>query len=576
MIRLNLVFYRIALLVMLCFSAQIALAQNNLDRRISISVKQIKLADFLTEIGKKGNFYFSYSSDLINTDSLITVAVNSKPVRILLDDIFKDAVAYKESPGYVILRPTPNRLKLMPDTSDEPDNMFDISGYVLDDHTGAAVPFASVYEKHLLISTLTDQQGFFKLKFKATGAVTLTVSKEMYKDTSVSFLSKVIVAVKPHNYNYTADTGSTSTERSWLGRLFISSGMKTQAKNIGEFIADVPVQTSFVPGFGTHGLMSSQIINSFSFNVLGGYNAGVAGMELGGLYNLNKQDVKHMQVAGLFNVVGGNVTGVQLGGINNIVYRNVTGVQVGGILNTVVQDVTGVQLAGVLNTVKQNTKGVQVGGVLNKVGQNSSGVQLAGIANISGKTATGLQVAGIFNRAHILKGVHVALINVADTLEGCAINLLSFSRNGYHQFSVYTDDNLITTLAFKTGNASLYTKLIGGYHFGGNEYFAYGFALGHDFELNNELRLSTEFSNQFLQSREWNNMHQLDRFSALLTIPLANKLSVFFGPSLNLYDLGQNNTVKEQAAISKNKLAYTSIGSNFKAWIGWTAGISLF
>jgi hypothetical protein len=576
MIRLNHIFFRIIFLFIACLFANDALAQSNLDRRVSINLKKVKLSDLLAEIGKRGNFYFSYGSDLIPSDSLVTIAVNNKPVNELLNELFKDEVAYKEAPGYVILRPAPNRLKLMPDNSDGPESVFDISGYVLDDRTGAAVSYASVYEKHLLVSTLTDEKGFFKLKLKANGAITLTVSKEMYKDTSVSFLSKVTIASRPRNYSYAADTGSTNTERSWLGRFLISSGMKTQAKNIGEFIADVPVQTSFVPGFGTHGLMSSQIINHFSFNVLGGYNAGVAGMELGGLYNLNKQDVKHVQVAGLFNVVGGNFTGVQLGGVNNIVYRNVVGVQVGGVLNTVGQNVSGVQLAGVLNTVKQNATGMQVAGVLNQVGQNSSGVQLAGIANLTGKTVTGLQVAGIINRAPVLKGVHVALFNVADTLSGYAINLMSFSRNGYHQLAAYTDDNLITTLAFKTGNARLYTKLIGGYHGGDNEYFAYGFALGHDFKLSRRLGLSAEFSQQFLQSHQWNNIHQLDRFSALFTVPLANKLALFSGPSLNLYDLGQNNTVKEQAALSKHKLAYTGIGSNFKTWIGWSVGFNLF
>ena len=63
--------------------------------------------------------------------------------------------------------------------------------------------------------------------------------------------------------------------------------------------------------------------------------------------------------------------------------------------------------------------------------------------------------------------------------EGAAINLIGFSRNGYKQLSVYTDDNLITTVAYKSGNAKLYTN-----------------------------------------------------------VPLAKDVAVFFWPSISLYDLG--------------------------------------
>jgi hypothetical protein len=203
-----------------------------------------------------------------------------------------------------------------------------------------------VFEKRLLVSTLTDGNGFFKIKLKAGGAITLTVSKEYYKDTTINFLSKVTVYNNPHNYNYNPDIASTKAERNWLGRMFISSRVKIQSMNIGGFISGVPVQTSFVPGLGSHGLLSGQIVNKFSFNVLGGYNGGVNGLEIGGLFNMNKQDVKYVQVAGLFNVVGGNITGVQVAGITNTVYKSMNGVQMAGILNQVNENATGLQVAG--------------------------------------------------------------------------------------------------------------------------------------------------------------------------------------------------------------------------------------
>ncbi len=41
------------------------------------------------------------------------------------------------------------------------------SGFVVDDRTGERIVNASVYEKRLLQATLTDEHGYFKLRFRA-------------------------------------------------------------------------------------------------------------------------------------------------------------------------------------------------------------------------------------------------------------------------------------------------------------------------------------------------------------------------------------------------------------------------
>jgi hypothetical protein len=567
---------RVLLLTICCLLAGHVAAQN-LDRNVSVNVKQKRLADLLTEIGKKGNFYFSYSSEMLHADSLVTISASNKTVRSLLDDLFRDQVDYKETLDYIILRPAPNRLALIPDDNDEPGTDFIISGYVTDEITGKKLAGASIFEKSLLVSALTDDRGFFRLKLKATGNITLTVSKELYKDTTVNFLSKVTVTTTQRSYTYSPEVVSNKTDKSWLGRWFVSSKLKMQSLNIGGYISGVPFQASFIPGLGSHGLLNGQIVNKFSLNMLGGYNAGVNGLELGGLYNINKHNAKYVQAAGLLNAVGGDVSGVQLAGISNTVYKSLSGVEAAGILNKIDQDAKGVQLAGISNLVNKNFTGVEAAGILNKVGQNLRGIQLAGIANLTGKTAHGMQVAGIFNSAHLQNGVHIALFNVADTLNGYAINLLSFSKNGYKQLQLSTDESLITSLGFKTGTAKFYTKLIGGVNLTDTtRYYMYGLSFGHDFKLGQKALLSAEFSAQVLASPQWNNMHQLDRFSALVHIPFATKAAIFFGPSINLYDVGQNNTPTEQNALLKNKVALTGIGQSFKAWLGWSVGISLF
>ena len=63
---------------------------------------------------------------------------------------------------------------------------YTVSGYVLDDESGEKLSDASIYEKRLLASALTDENGFFKIKLKSKNKTAeLTVSKEFYQDTTV-------------------------------------------------------------------------------------------------------------------------------------------------------------------------------------------------------------------------------------------------------------------------------------------------------------------------------------------------------------------------------------------------------
>ena len=95
--------------------------------------------------------------------------------------------------------------------------------------------------------------------------------------------------------------------------------------------------------------MNHQVISKTSINLLGGYCGGVSWIEVGGLFNIDKKDVKQIQLAGLFNLVGGNSQGLQASGIYNQVLGQVDGVQLGGIANIADREVKGLQAASILN-----------------------------------------------------------------------------------------------------------------------------------------------------------------------------------------------------------------------------------
>ena len=86
-------------------------------------------------------------------------------------------------------------------------------------------------------------------------------------------------------------------------------------------------QFSVLPSVGTNGRNSGNVINHYSFNLLGGYSAGTTKLELAGLFNINRGDMSGVQMAGWFNQVGGKVEGVQLAGLFNSNLDSVKGVQ---------------------------------------------------------------------------------------------------------------------------------------------------------------------------------------------------------------------------------------------------------
>jgi len=80
-----------------------------------------------------------------------------------------------------------------------------------------------------------------------------------------------------------------------------------------------PVSIAFVPGFSTNGPESRNVSSSFSLNVIGGYLGRVRGFEMGGVFNIDENEVLGYQSAGVFNIVDGSFGGVQQAGVFSIV-----------------------------------------------------------------------------------------------------------------------------------------------------------------------------------------------------------------------------------------------------------------
>ena len=589
-------------------------SQAILQKNISLDVNNQRLDNVLEILSNKGDFYFSYNSSIIKKDSLVSFRASNKTVKEILSSLFNTTYEFKESGNYIIIRKAPIRMTLVTQKGVTAERIYSVSGYVYDEQSGAAINEASIYEKTILASAMTNTDGFFKIKLKSgkTSTAELTVSKEFYEDTTIKIqprydqeVSITMMPVEipgstevispedyltPDSLKVTADTtlnvvppavtDSIKVQETGIGRFLLSGKQKIQSLNLKNFFATRPFQISVVPGLSTHGQLSSQVVNNFSLNIFGGYTAGTNGFEIGGLFNIDKKEVKYFQAAGLFNSVGGAVKGFQAAGINNFVQDNVEGMQAAGINNFVTGKMSGFQVAGIYNHVSDSVKGVQIAGVGNFSKEKVSGVQIAGVSNLSNREMNGVQIAGVVNYAKKLKGVQIGLINIADTSAGYSIGLINIIIKGYHKLSFSANEIENVNASFKTGNSKLYSILQAGVNLSdSNKVYSFGYGLGSELSLNKKktLSINPELSCRYLYLGSWDYLNLLNRFNLNLNVKLGKYVSLFAGPSYSVYVTDQDVRFSGyRFPIPPPGYNTTTFSNKVTGWFGWNAGINFF
>lgn len=583
-------------------------AQNILDRRVSFTANRQRLDDVLAIISNNAGFSFSYNSNILKRDSLVNLSVNNKTVRQVLNQLFNGAYEYKESGNYVILRRVSLQLTTVTKTAPAKDNSWSISGYVVNAETGEPLSDASIYETTHLTSTLTDANGNFKIKLKDKYKTTsLAVSKDAFEDTMVTIPQKfdlqLVIAIVPvvnetvvsiPNSFELADTTSNAivadtpmvkpsadeVEETGIARFLLTAKQKIRSLNMKKFFTEKPFQFSVVPGVSTQGKLSGQVVNNFSFNLFGGYTAGVNGLEIGGLFNLNKKDVRYLQGAGLFNITGGSVTGLQIGGLQNTVLKNVQGLQAAGINNYVKGNVGGSQIAGVANIGGGTMKGFQAAGVFNYQNRDIGGIQIGGVGNVGGGQVRGIQAGGVFNYAKKLKGLQIGLINIADTSDGYSIGLINIVLKGYHKLSFSTNEVVSGNVSFKTGSRKLYSILQAGMNLNkkDDKLYTFGYGLGTELGLAKWLSINPELSSQYVYLGTWDHLNLLNRANLQLNIKFGKRFSIFGGPSFSAYYSKQPAAVDgyKYNIIPTSSKSFELGDPKVRGWFGWNAGINIF
>ncbi|MBW8686823.1 STN and carboxypeptidase regulatory-like domain-containing protein [Chitinophaga rhizophila] len=630
---------QLILFVAFLYGGYSSYAQSLLNKTVTITADRKPLSLVLDNIAMQGDFHFSYVKEFIHDDSLVTVNVTNRSVKQVLDILFQGNFQFREIGNQIIIQPG----------ASSKEKWYVITGYIRDANTGLPIANASVYENMLLISTLTNEQGYFRIRLreKERTAALLTVSKELYRDTIMLVpaghdqeMTAHIKPAAPIQLSIVDVSQHTHVEQTFFGRFFLSSRQRMQSLNLSDFFTRQPYQYSIVPALGTHGKLGSQVVNKFSLNLIGGYTAGLSGVEMAGIFNIDQKSVKWVQLAGVFNIVGGRLTGAQVAGVHNHTMDSLNGAQIGGVSNILKygfqgaqisgaynqtggdakgaqiagavnnaaghlkgaqiagavnlnrDSVNGAQIAGAINVGWQNISGIQIAGAINMGRKDMNGVQIAGAVNyrkggggaqmagavnVSIDTAKGAQIAGIVNYATVLKGVQIGIVNYADSSDGYSLGLLNIVRRGYHQVQIYHNEIFDLNIAYKSGSKRFYSLLIAGMKRGTADAYTFGYGIGHPFRLSARSEITAEVTSQYVYLGNWEATNSLIRLQTAWNRRLRKNITLFAGPSFTLHYTDKQYTA-EPGYLDKLPVHYNpfTFSNAVTAWFGWHIGLGFF
>ena len=569
-----------------------------LESRITLRVTNERLDDVLRQIADKGGFNFSYSPDVVDITSRVSLDVNNLSVREILNSLFNGTVSFKERRRYVILQ------KAVVSVEKKAESFY-LNGYIVDQVTGIKLPDASIYEPVTLASTVSNQYGYYKIRLPAQSEkLHLEIRKEAYSGRSVEITSRrndfltialapdtvrplasptlriitrhdsvakvpsieipVIVYTEPPALDTIIPIHKKEKEKVPLqqslqtirdGLVFALSTAKQaiHTENIEDTLYR-PFQASLMPFIGTNQQLSGNVINDVSVNLLAGYSLGVNLLELGLGFNVVRWDVNGLQAAGIANLVG----------------RQVHGVQVSGMANLVIGSVEGVQASGIVNLTAENFRGLQIGGI-NVTGGDLHGWQLA----------TGLNVARTVHRGH-----QVGFVNYADSSATTPFGYFSFVRlNGYRRLELTTDELNYGNVTFKTGVRKLYnifTFSTSG--FAPNKPLgSIGYGLGTAWYLGNPARhwmMNAEYvASRVAVERRFLKQPRVGHMRITLGVEkkISSRLALAAGPTFNLLFSPYDGLVQQNQGSLGTRLSSGSADNSRRtyAWIGFQVGLRL-
>lgn len=210
---------QLIILALLFFSLPCVVAQD-----VTLHFENVKLGKVLSELERKTGYTFSYSSQVVDSEEIISIDVANLELSLVLKKIFTPLnVLYKIEGKKILLSNGNLKVKKISSTKRKT-----ISGQVID-KLGSVIG-ASVFVKGTTNGTNTDLDGNFTLSDVPENA-TIEVSYVGYKTQELpanSNFSKIILKEDSQLLGEVIVTGITSTDK----RLFTGASDKLEADNV--------------------------------------------------------------------------------------------------------------------------------------------------------------------------------------------------------------------------------------------------------------------------------------------------------------------------------------------------------
>ncbi len=216
-------------------------------------------------------------------------------------------------------------------------------------------------------------------------------------------------------------------------------------------------------------------------------------------------------------------------------------------------------------------------GFINRANKNVTGVQAAGYEKVCKDTVRGLQISSLWNSAHVLKGVQIGLLNVADSSTGYSIGLVSIVRHGgIHRVAVETREVTGISVEYVQGNKNLNSILLVGYNpWSSQKVRSFGYGIGKDISFSASWGVYTKITGEALYDDHYKQLGTIYRLQPALRFDVMKKLSFFVGPTLGLYVEPQHAPAGSAWPPQWAKGPLSGIwGGSPNTWFGFSAGVT--
>jgi hypothetical protein len=161
--------------------------------RLTLDLKDVTVEEALSKIEQQSEFFFLYSSKMIDVKRKVDVELQEKKITDALDQIFANTdVQYVVSNRQIVLS-TEEQISSLSGKTSETQQMQTISGKVTDEN-GESLPGVSIYIKGSTQGTISNADGTFSLQIPA-GANTLIFTFVGMKEQEVEIAGRNTVDV---------------------------------------------------------------------------------------------------------------------------------------------------------------------------------------------------------------------------------------------------------------------------------------------------------------------------------------------------------------------------------------------